>query len=93
VAVFVISRQSRIHTSGAEDVVGSVVSNMVAEHEGGIRPGMDTDETLVGLDLPKGAAREAGDVGFEVRPEDVPLSLARNYTPLLDVMNTGEGSG
>jgi hypothetical protein len=60
-----------------------MVSHMVAKNEGGVGPVLNTNEALVCLNLPKGAAREAGYVGFKVRPEDVPLTLAGDDAPLL----------
>jgi hypothetical protein len=65
---------------------------MVAQNEGRIGPILNADKALMCLNFLKGAAGEARDVGFEVRPEYVPLAFARDKASVLQVMNTSEGS-
>jgi hypothetical protein len=74
-------------------MVGSMVSHMVAKNEGRVGPILNANEALVCLNLPKGAAREAGHVGFKVRPKDVPLALTGYDSALLEVMNASQSSG
>jgi hypothetical protein len=64
-------------------MVGSMVSHMVAQNESRVRPILNANEALVCLNLLKGATGEARNVGFKVRPEDVPLTLARDHASLL----------
>jgi hypothetical protein len=91
--IFVGSGQSGIHTCGSEDVIGSLVGNVITKHQGRINPVLDARKALVCLDLPERASRQAGDFGFEVRPKDVPLALTGYDSALLEVMNASQSSG